>query len=442
MIVHDAARPLLTRRARAQGRARRCCSDEQAADAAIAAAPVSDTIKRVDERRARSARRSQRSSLWAVQTPQVFRRAALERALDVSPRLLAAATDDAWLVERSGGRVLVVAGERREPQGDHAARPGDGRARCWPRASCARASARESCLNRRPQVLTDYHLHLRPDDLDASADEYFTRGQRRALPRRGERARHRRAGRLRAHLPLRAGARGLAAPLLGAVRARRPRRLLRVRARADRPAAGHRGGLRARRRGSHGQPAGRRATSTTWSARCTSSARAPSTWTTTACGTPGAAPRQIWRRYFQTIGEAARSGLFDVLAHPDLVKVWGGERPLPEGDLRRYYELAIDGIAESGIAVEVSTAGLRKRVAGALSGAGVPGDVPGGRRAGRALQRRPPPRGRRRGLRARAGAARRSSASASCACSSAASVAWSRSERPRSRVSALVGHRL
>ena len=72
---------------------------------------------------------------------------------------------------------------------------------------------------------------------------------------------------------------------------------------------------------------------------------------------------EIWRRYFQTIGEAARSGLFDVLAHPDLVKVWGGERPRPDGDLRRYYELAMEGIAESGIAVEVSTAGLRKRVA-------------------------------------------------------------------------------
>jgi histidinol-phosphatase (PHP family) len=70
---------------------------------------------------------------------------------------------------------------------------------------------------------------------------------------------------------------------------------------------------------------------------------------------------EIWRRYFQTIGESARSGLFDVLAHPDLVKIWGPERPLPEGDLRRYYELAIDGIAESQIAVEVSTAGLRKR---------------------------------------------------------------------------------
>jgi histidinol-phosphatase (PHP family) len=75
----------------------------------------------------------------------------------------------------------------------------------------------------------------------------------------------------------------------------------------------------------------------------------------------GRSAEEIWRRYFQTLGEAARSGLFDVLAHPDLVKMWGGERPLPQGDLRRYYDLAMEGIAESGIAVEVSTAGLRKR---------------------------------------------------------------------------------
>ena len=73
-------------------------------------------------------------------------------------------------------------------------------------------------------------------------------------------------------------------------------------------------------------------------------------------------PEEIWKRYFETLGEAARSGLFDVLAHPDLVKVWGADRPLPEGDLRSYYELAMDGIAESQIAVEVSTAGLRKPV--------------------------------------------------------------------------------
>jgi len=73
-------------------------------------------------------------------------------------------------------------------------------------------------------------------------------------------------------------------------------------------------------------------------------------------------PEEIWKRYFETLGEAARSGLFDVLAHPDLVKVWGADRPLPEGDLRSYYDLAMDGIAESQIAVEVSTAGLRKPV--------------------------------------------------------------------------------
>jgi histidinol-phosphatase (PHP family) len=74
-------------------------------------------------------------------------------------------------------------------------------------------------------------------------------------------------------------------------------------------------------------------------------------------------PDALWRRYFLTLGEAARSGLFDVLAHPDLVKYWGpARRPVPEGDLRRFYDLAMDGIAESQIAVELSTAGLRKPV--------------------------------------------------------------------------------
>ncbi len=73
-------------------------------------------------------------------------------------------------------------------------------------------------------------------------------------------------------------------------------------------------------------------------------------------------PDEVWRRYFETLGGAAASGLFDVLAHPDLVKVWGADRPRPDGDLRRFYELAMDGIAESRIAIEVSTAGLRKPV--------------------------------------------------------------------------------
>jgi histidinol-phosphatase (PHP family) len=73
-------------------------------------------------------------------------------------------------------------------------------------------------------------------------------------------------------------------------------------------------------------------------------------------------PDKVWSRYFETLGEAARTGMFDILAHPDLVKVWGKKRPLPEGDLRRFYDLAMDGIADSDVAIEVSTAGLRKPV--------------------------------------------------------------------------------
>ncbi len=79
--------------------------------------------------------------------------------------------------------------------------------------------------------------------------------------------------------------------------------------------------------------------------------------------TTGSDADKVWRRYFEVLGEAAGSGMFDILAHPDLVKVWGREnRPWPERDLRFYYEIAMDGILDSGVAVEVSTAGLRKPV--------------------------------------------------------------------------------
>jgi histidinol-phosphatase (PHP family) len=70
----------------------------------------------------------------------------------------------------------------------------------------------------------------------------------------------------------------------------------------------------------------------------------------------------LWRTYFEWIARVARSGLFDILAHPDLVKVWGDARPLPSKDPRTYYEPAVEAVAETGIAVEVSTAGLRKHV--------------------------------------------------------------------------------
>ena len=76
----------------------------------------------------------------------------------------------------------------------------------------------------------------------------------------------------------------------------------------------------------------------------------------------GESPEKVWRRYFETVGESARTGLYDIIAHPDLVKVWGGDAPQPEGDLRRYYEPAIEGCLDGGVALEVSPAGLRKPV--------------------------------------------------------------------------------
>ena len=74
------------------------------------------------------------------------------------------------------------------------------------------------------------------------------------------------------------------------------------------------------------------------------------------------APGEVWSEYFEAVAGAARSGLFDVLAHPDLVKVWGAGRPAPPDPLTVYYELAMDAIRSADVAVEVSTAGLRKPV--------------------------------------------------------------------------------
>jgi 2-C-methyl-D-erythritol 4-phosphate cytidylyltransferase len=106
VIVHDAARPLagseLFERALAE-------LENSGAAAAIAAAPVSDTIKEVGVDGRTVTRTVDRARLWAVQTPQVFRRPALVRALeDASDSELAAATDDAWLIEQAGGTVRVV----------------------------------------------------------------------------------------------------------------------------------------------------------------------------------------------------------------------------------------------------------------------------------------------------------------------------------------------
>jgi histidinol-phosphatase (PHP family) len=64
---------------------------------------------------------------------------------------------------------------------------------------------------------------------------------------------------------------------------------------------------------------------------------------------------EAWRRYFERLGAAARSGLYDSLSHPDLVKIFGERAAFDYGPVA-------DVIADSGVAVEVSTAGLRKPV--------------------------------------------------------------------------------
>jgi histidinol-phosphatase (PHP family) len=75
---------------------------------------------------------------------------------------------------------------------------------------------------------------------------------------------------------------------------------------------------------------------------------------------PSFADEAGWRAYFATLAEAASSGLFDVLSHPDLVKFFG-RRPA-SALVEELHETAASAIAESGVCVEVSAAGLHKPV--------------------------------------------------------------------------------
>ena len=103
VVVHDAARPLVTP-GLIDAVVEELVAEEDAA-AVIAAAPVSDTIKQASEE-GRIERTLDRSLLWAVQTPQAFRAGALREALSDASSL-PDATDDAMLVERRGGTVLI-----------------------------------------------------------------------------------------------------------------------------------------------------------------------------------------------------------------------------------------------------------------------------------------------------------------------------------------------
>jgi 2-C-methyl-D-erythritol 4-phosphate cytidylyltransferase len=102
VLVHDAARPMVT-----AGLFTATLAALAGADAAIAAARVTDTIKEAGADGV-VVRTHDRSRLWAIQTPQAFRAEVLRRALAAGQDVLAQATDDAWLVERAGGTVRVV----------------------------------------------------------------------------------------------------------------------------------------------------------------------------------------------------------------------------------------------------------------------------------------------------------------------------------------------
>jgi 2-C-methyl-D-erythritol 4-phosphate cytidylyltransferase len=114
VAIHDAARPLLT--AALLDELVALLDSEPDAAGAIAAAPVSDTVKR--SRSAFAPHRGpdahlaieatlDRGELWAAQTPQVFRTAALRAALEVDEETRDAATDESMLVEAAGGTVLL-----------------------------------------------------------------------------------------------------------------------------------------------------------------------------------------------------------------------------------------------------------------------------------------------------------------------------------------------
>jgi histidinol-phosphatase (PHP family) len=70
---------------------------------------------------------------------------------------------------------------------------------------------------------------------------------------------------------------------------------------------------------------------------------------------------EMYRQYFALLCQAARTGLFQIMAHPDLIKVMG-HRPSPALDTQALYEAAAAAFAAGGAAVEVSTAGFRKPV--------------------------------------------------------------------------------
>lgn len=103
VLVHDGARPFI-----GQEMIARLVEQAKDVGAAVVAVPVKDTIKRVEDNFV--TKTVERSSLWAVQTPQAFRSALLRRAHEQAVEVSFHGTDDASLVENIGEKVTVVEG--------------------------------------------------------------------------------------------------------------------------------------------------------------------------------------------------------------------------------------------------------------------------------------------------------------------------------------------
>lgn len=105
VMVHDAVRPFVTPSA-----VKACCLAAEAHGAAVLAVPVKDTIKQVDQSGIITAT-PDRSSLWAIQTPQAFRRDLLTEAHERARAEGFLGTDDAMVVEHLGKPVAVAQGD-------------------------------------------------------------------------------------------------------------------------------------------------------------------------------------------------------------------------------------------------------------------------------------------------------------------------------------------
>ena len=105
VAVHDAARPLVS-----PGLIERIYSLARAHGGAASGAPVSDTLKRVDDARVVIGG-VERTNLFAVQTPQIFQRALLEKAYRAVFETGIEVTDEISAVERGGGQVVLLPNE-------------------------------------------------------------------------------------------------------------------------------------------------------------------------------------------------------------------------------------------------------------------------------------------------------------------------------------------